>query len=874
MAATSDSCFIIVTTLTHNVKGAYAFKLDSSGNRLWGGNYTRLFHSWDPNDRLACVANAAGGMYYYRFDPFQRSSLELNHLDAAGNRALVSDLFIVTNYSDYYHIMLSLANGNMVLAYHASDQSSKLVCFDPALSSLWQFNFPSETAIQGARLVRLPDDSFIMYYRSGDGFYALRFSRQGEQLWPQELEVGNCAGASMVSFQAVYWKNDTILLCYNEEETILRVRSLDSFGNLEQVNTSITIDQNPFNQPYITIFLHRGLSDEVYLLIHAKGHNTSKYQIYCQVMAGAGLTLPEEQLILDSGTLENEMMGHPAALVATDGICLFYGTRSTGSSAIRRVSISASGEVAQNSVTVREGTAAEVGNARTCRLGDNLLVVWSVFSDIWPLENHGGHIEYQIVSPQGVKLLPVQGRIPASGEMELLTKLDAVSLEDGTAAIVWEQSGPWQLRMQKLDVYGQQQWAEGGLKIFQVNDTNNYQLQLIADGNAVVALMDMSTSSSAWQYLIGQRVANGELCWDPNGKLLLDRNMFQSGGGFQLRLAVRDLIIYEFTKHNGPRSVMLLKFDQNGNPAPGFTTLGKPLCEFGPPYVDVGVNNVLSTPSGFLVNYSLFRGYESYDLFIQMYDTNGVPQWPGYGYPFDDLANLVSSDDTGFYAYLPGLRFNKYDFEGNFVWRKEISPDPAYSQSGYPVSVARSGALQIILFLQCYGDLSYFGFTAEGEPYFPSDYVIDSEGYTSINQLALINSEAYVLWGRSVLSDVSIGSSPMLYLKKVHGAPGGGEPPEPELLLQRRIYPNPFSHQASIELISNTPTLRQIKVTIYNIRGQLVSELIRKELSFGANVLVWDGKDSQGLYTAPGIYFFEINLGKGKSHILRAVRIK
>lgn len=67
--------------------------------------------------------------------------------------------------------------------------------------------------------------------------------------------------------------------------------------------------------------------------------------------------------------------------------------------------------------------------------------------------------------------MPVQGRIPASGEMELLTKLDAVSLEDGTAAIVWEQSGPWQLRMQKLDVYGQQQWAEGGLKIFQVNDT-------------------------------------------------------------------------------------------------------------------------------------------------------------------------------------------------------------------------------------------------------------------------------------------------------------------------------------------------------------------------------------------------------------------
>ncbi|MDD4224725.1 MAG: FlgD immunoglobulin-like domain containing protein [Candidatus Cloacimonetes bacterium] len=872
MAATSDGCFIIAATLTHDVDGAYAFKLDPGGNSLWEGNYTQLFQYWSVNDRLACVADAAGGIYYFRSDPSHETGLKLNHLDAVGNRALSSDLHVSTSYTNCYYTMLGLANGNMVLAYRASDQGSRLICHDPELTPQWQFNFPSGTAIQGARLISLPDDSFIMFYRSGDGFHAQRFSQQGQQLWPQELEVGSCAGVSIVSFDAVYWQNDTLLLCYTEAEAVVRVRSLDSLGNLGQVDASFAIDQTPFSQFYTRLSLHRGLSGEVYLQIYAGGLNTSDFQIYFQVVADAGLTLPEEQLVFDSGTLADDLISHPAALVAADGMCLFYGTRSTGSSAIRRISISASGEVAQDPVTVREGTAAEVVEARICRLGGNALVVWSVFSDIWNPADRGGHLEYQIVSPQGVKLLSVPGRIPASGEMAGLEKLEAVSLEDGSAVIVWEQSGPWQLRAQRLDVYGRQKWSEGGLKLFQVNDTNNYQLQLRADGNALVAIMDMSTSGSAIQYIVGQRVENGELCWGPNGKLLLDRSAVQLEGQLWLRLAAPDLILYELQEYGGSSHIMLLRFDQNGDPAPGFPAWGKPLCEFGPPYVGLGFGSALSTPPGLPVSCNLFHGYDNYDVFIQMYDTNGVPQWGGYGYPFHDNAQLVSCDDTGFYAYLPGLEFLKYDFAGNFAWREEISPDPAYTHTGYPVGVVPAGAVQIILFRQPYGDLSHFGFTAEGEPCLPGDHVIDPEGYTAFNQLAEINSGAYVLWGRSAYG--GCGSSPMLYLQKVYRAPGSGETPDPELLLPQSVYPNPFTHQASIELLSNTPTLRQIKVSIYNMRGQLVSELIREDLSFGANVIVWDGKDSQGRDAAPGIYFFRVDPGEGRREVLRAAKLR
>ena len=72
-------------------------------------------------------------------------------------------------------------------------------------------------------------------------------------------------------------------------------------------------------------------------------------------------------------------------------------------------------------------------------------------------------------------------------------------------------------------------------------------------------------------------------------------------------------------------------------------------------------------------------------------------------------------------------------------------------------------------------------------------------------------------------------------------------------------YPNPFSTTTTISFSGkvNPCELQQIK--IYNIKGQLLRELLPVTPSLDRSVLViWDGKDMDGNITAPGVYFYAI----------------
>jgi hypothetical protein len=83
----------------------------------------------------------------------------------------------------------------------------------------------------------------------------------------------------------------------------------------------------------------------------------------------------------------------------------------------------------------------------------------------------------------------------------------------------------------------------------------------------------------------------------------------------------------------------------------------------------------------------------------------------------------------------------------------------------------------------------------------------------------------------------------------VEGTPGG-------LALIRKIYPNPFINNLTLQLYLNE---RQapVEVSIYDIRGRLMRSLETAE-SPGDQVLLWDGRDSHGRQVASGTYFIVV----------------
>ena len=69
-------------------------------------------------------------------------------------------------------------------------------------------------------------------------------------------------------------------------------------------------------------------------------------------------------------------------------------------------------------------------------------------------------------------------------------------------------------------------------------------------------------------------------------------------------------------------------------------------------------------------------------------------------------------------------------------------------------------------------------------------------------------------------------------------------------------YPNPFNPNTTIEF--NLPKKSIVVVTIYNLIGQQVQQLVNQEYSAGNYKVTWDGITSNGVQTSTGIYFYRI----------------
>jgi hypothetical protein len=74
-----------------------------------------------------------------------------------------------------------------------------------------------------------------------------------------------------------------------------------------------------------------------------------------------------------------------------------------------------------------------------------------------------------------------------------------------------------------------------------------------------------------------------------------------------------------------------------------------------------------------------------------------------------------------------------------------------------------------------------------------------------------------------------------------------------------KIFPNPFNPSATIAF--SMPKTQDVKVDIYNIKGQKVCNLQSGLMAKGEHKLVWNGKDKQGRSVSSGIYFAKVSSG-------------
>lgn len=69
-------------------------------------------------------------------------------------------------------------------------------------------------------------------------------------------------------------------------------------------------------------------------------------------------------------------------------------------------------------------------------------------------------------------------------------------------------------------------------------------------------------------------------------------------------------------------------------------------------------------------------------------------------------------------------------------------------------------------------------------------------------------------------------------------------------------YPNPFNPSTTIAFA--VPKAGDLKLAIYNLRGQLVRTLHNGPIAAGNHKVVWDGTDADGAKVASGIYMYRL----------------
>jgi len=83
-----------------------------------------------------------------------------------------------------------------------------------------------------------------------------------------------------------------------------------------------------------------------------------------------------------------------------------------------------------------------------------------------------------------------------------------------------------------------------------------------------------------------------------------------------------------------------------------------------------------------------------------------------------------------------------------------------------------------------------------------------------------------------------------------------------QVVLQKTLwqnYPNPFNPSTTIKF--DMDRSEHAVVSIYNIRGQLVTTLLDKDMPSGTHSVVWNGIDESGNAVSSGIYFYRLTTG-------------
>jgi flagellar hook assembly protein FlgD len=94
--------------------------------------------------------------------------------------------------------------------------------------------------------------------------------------------------------------------------------------------------------------------------------------------------------------------------------------------------------------------------------------------------------------------------------------------------------------------------------------------------------------------------------------------------------------------------------------------------------------------------------------------------------------------------------------------------------------------------------------------------------------------------------------------------------------IQLSNYPNPFNPSTTISFSSTTELTEntEMKINIYNIKGQKVKSIFCNKLDKCSYSVIWDGKDDSGVSVSSGVYFYKLSIDDKTELVKKCILLK
>ncbi|HPS60463.1 MAG TPA: FlgD immunoglobulin-like domain containing protein [Candidatus Cloacimonas sp.] len=113
----------------------------------------------------------------------------------------------------------------------------------------------------------------------------------------------------------------------------------------------------------------------------------------------------------------------------------------------------------------------------------------------------------------------------------------------------------------------------------------------------------------------------------------------------------------------------------------------------------------------------------------------------------------------------------------------------------------------------------------------------------------------YYYWLQMEDLDGGISYSAALAVQVTNGANPDTE--IPKITALQKPFPNPFNPDVTIPF--DLAVEGKVTITIYNLKGQLIRDLLNENYKAASHRIVWNGKDNEGHYVSTGTYVIQMN---------------